>query len=426
MHQTYLLLRNNKQSGPFTLDELVQQSLKPFDLVWMEGRSAGWRYPTEIDCLKSHVGGVIEKQSSGLIVGEQSVKTPHSAGPVIPKHSGEHSNQPTARHIYVSLPFTSLKQSPKQEMQIIAAEVSPETKLELKAEELRKKVLSIAEAKQGNQAEPDLDIKYSRSLDDIKEEYSEWMHHQKKKNIKSYKKPMIVAVSVVALVAAYWLGSGLTQARTDTAQFQKRALAHTNKDIIKTAAYQVTPSETTVQGQGADQHQTNRNLNKDQRKQINVDPISAYLDSLHTAERTSERKKRDKEEAILVTSAVTASDKLKAGQEKQEGYTQIKNDDISGNSSNIAELVQVSESIGDGEKTITLYNNSSTPLNLVAVDIFYYNNRNKLLQRKTVYFNKVAANTSSKLIVPQLRKTERMDYQIGLISAQGSLFYAKH
>jgi hypothetical protein len=150
------------------------------------------------------------------------------------------------------------------------------------------------------------------------------------------------------------------------------------------------------------------------------------LDSLHTAERTSERKKRDKEEAILVTSAVTASDKLKAGQEKQEGYTQIKNDDISGNSSNIAELVQVSESIGDGEKTITLYNNSSTPLNLVAVDIFYYNNRNKLLQRKTVYFNKVAANTSSKLIVPQLRKTERMDYQIGLISAQGSLFYAKH
>ncbi len=45
---TYLLLRNNKQTGPFTLEEIKRLSLKSYDLVWIEGKSAAWRYPGEI------------------------------------------------------------------------------------------------------------------------------------------------------------------------------------------------------------------------------------------------------------------------------------------------------------------------------------------------------------------------------------------
>src|SRR5665213_1579752 len=45
---TYLLLRNNKESGPFTVDEIKRMSLKAYDLVWVEGKSAAWRYPGEI------------------------------------------------------------------------------------------------------------------------------------------------------------------------------------------------------------------------------------------------------------------------------------------------------------------------------------------------------------------------------------------
>src|SRR5215212_1516758 len=55
MQKVYLLLRNNQKSGPYSLDELLQLQLKPFDLVWVEGRSAGWRYPGEIDSLKEYV-----------------------------------------------------------------------------------------------------------------------------------------------------------------------------------------------------------------------------------------------------------------------------------------------------------------------------------------------------------------------------------
>ena len=45
---TYLLLRNNKESGPLSFDELIKIGLKPYDLVWVNGRSAAWRYPSEI------------------------------------------------------------------------------------------------------------------------------------------------------------------------------------------------------------------------------------------------------------------------------------------------------------------------------------------------------------------------------------------
>ncbi len=57
----YLLLRNNKQSGPYSLEELKSMGLKAYDLVWLEGKSAAWRYPCEIEDLKSFAPQVEEQ-----------------------------------------------------------------------------------------------------------------------------------------------------------------------------------------------------------------------------------------------------------------------------------------------------------------------------------------------------------------------------
>jgi hypothetical protein len=46
--QLYRLLRNNKETGPFTAEQLLSNGFKPYDLVWAEGKSAGWRYPSEL------------------------------------------------------------------------------------------------------------------------------------------------------------------------------------------------------------------------------------------------------------------------------------------------------------------------------------------------------------------------------------------
>ena len=46
--KTYLLLRNNKQTGPYTATCLLQMDLQEFDLIWAEGESITWKYPSEM------------------------------------------------------------------------------------------------------------------------------------------------------------------------------------------------------------------------------------------------------------------------------------------------------------------------------------------------------------------------------------------
>ncbi len=58
---TYRLLRDNKETGPFSEEELIAKGFKPYDLIWVEGRSAGWRYPSEIPAFKTFAP-VIEEQ----------------------------------------------------------------------------------------------------------------------------------------------------------------------------------------------------------------------------------------------------------------------------------------------------------------------------------------------------------------------------
>lgn len=51
----YLLLSNNQQSGPFSLEELSAKNLRPLDLVWIEGQSLSWEYAGKISELKEFV-----------------------------------------------------------------------------------------------------------------------------------------------------------------------------------------------------------------------------------------------------------------------------------------------------------------------------------------------------------------------------------
>ena len=58
---TYLLLRNNKESGPFTFQQIQEINLKPYDLIWVDGKSAAWRYASEINELKDFAPQIEEQ-----------------------------------------------------------------------------------------------------------------------------------------------------------------------------------------------------------------------------------------------------------------------------------------------------------------------------------------------------------------------------
>jgi hypothetical protein len=51
----YLLLRDNQQSGPHSIEQLASIGLFPLDLVWIEDESTAWSYPEEIEELKQSI-----------------------------------------------------------------------------------------------------------------------------------------------------------------------------------------------------------------------------------------------------------------------------------------------------------------------------------------------------------------------------------
>ena len=50
--KTYLLLRDNVETGPYTRECLTQMELRTFDLIWTIDESIVWKYPCEISEFK--------------------------------------------------------------------------------------------------------------------------------------------------------------------------------------------------------------------------------------------------------------------------------------------------------------------------------------------------------------------------------------
>lgn len=63
MERVYLLLRNNQQAGPFTIDELLQQQLRTSDMIWVEGKSTAWMYLPELELVPIVKNAEISEQN---------------------------------------------------------------------------------------------------------------------------------------------------------------------------------------------------------------------------------------------------------------------------------------------------------------------------------------------------------------------------
>jgi hypothetical protein len=102
----YLLLRDNKQTGPYTAKELAEKGLKPYDLVWVEGKSAAWRYPGEIDELKSFAPGVEEQPYDRFYKKQdgQSTQQAVTANAVQESQPVAKPVEHKSKHIYVTMP----------------------------------------------------------------------------------------------------------------------------------------------------------------------------------------------------------------------------------------------------------------------------------------------------------------------------------
>jgi hypothetical protein len=73
----YMLLRKNRESGPYTLEELMIQRLRPNDLLWEEGESTSWKFPLEMEELRSIVDtSTPEEENAPSESGGRSAEAP--------------------------------------------------------------------------------------------------------------------------------------------------------------------------------------------------------------------------------------------------------------------------------------------------------------------------------------------------------------
>src|SRR5260221_14317055 len=238
---SYLLLRSNKQSGPLSQEQLLQLGLKPYDLVWIEGKSAAWRYPSEIPELKDYAP-IVEEQPYDRFYKKQTGEQKELV----------HEQEATAvyvekvyekpREIKEVKPVSEIIEEREERANFFAKniyekpreikEIKPVTEVREEREEryeqyMPKKTVSVIMPKQPAPQKkeepvfipapvspvvraiaerPEVETKYSQPLDEIKEMYVKQLQQRKHKT--AQKKFIIQSLKKVAVFIAI-IGSGV-------------------------------------------------------------------------------------------------------------------------------------------------------------------------------------------------------------------------
>lgn len=192
----YLLLRNNRESGPYYLQQLIEMGLKPYDLIWVHGKSAAWRYPSEVDELKEFAPIVeeqpfdrfykkpeekVEKHFHEIIEEAESIKKVK-----LQKNSDKILNTETKKtvpKIFVSMPEQSVLSIGTVKLKEIVQEKTIE------------KTESIVQVERHDLVSE----KNESSIDDLKSFYANTYKKRTQKNIRNKNTKKIIEYSVAAL-----------------------------------------------------------------------------------------------------------------------------------------------------------------------------------------------------------------------------------
>jgi hypothetical protein len=265
---SYRLLRSNKESGPYSLNDLVTLGLKPYDLVWVDGRSAAWRYPSEIAELKDYAPAIEEqpydrfykkysepetaKESTVSpreqpapqknpvkeieiinqepepvrypvkenVIKEEPVKkiTPEIPSPSYPTYQAQPKKQ-----VYVSMPERNngFGQYQQEQYQQYLPKTDQPKVVQEKPRPVEEKSYSPINIQESEETK--LETKYTQSLDDIKEMYVNTLVQRKTKNrrkeiIKKYVKPALVPLFL--LISGVAIGYVITSKKTSSKSLQ--------------------------------------------------------------------------------------------------------------------------------------------------------------------------------------------------------------
>jgi hypothetical protein len=445
MQKVYLLLRNNQQTGPYSLDELVQLGLKPMDLIWVEGKSFGWSYPYEVETLQPYVSAPAAPKPAPVPVTAEV-----SASPAVPKAA-------PPKNIFVSMPVTAVQPS------VPSFSYDP---LEQKAEELRKR--AQAYAAQSTFPTEEIKTNYARNLNDVEEDYTSWIYQKKTKKKAAFptKQLMTAGMIGVSLLGLWWVGKTVlsrpVNLPTRVATYNNAATetgtpvnepAPVNEDVhpvqrplSKTAAAPKHSTFTTTTKKAKETKSTKVQqppvistrtasapviISKEPAPQPQENTATAGERKAPTAAEPSRAKKKTLKEILGGLfkkkdsgSPATQEQPRPVENNGNERNSTHREDGTTSTAVDISDQIDIKTNkasddwmMGVQGLKLTLYNHSTVTLNKAAVEVLYYSEQNSLLDKKTLYFSNIAPRNSQTLAAPDHRMADHVEYRV--VSATG-------
>jgi hypothetical protein len=443
MQKVYLLLRNNQQTGPHSLEELLQLNLKPFDLVWVEGKSYGWSYPSEVENLKPFVAPVTQ----------ETEEIPMQ--PVAESTQSVTGKPASNKKIFVSLPVAPVLPSVP-----LPSSPPPVDSIEQRAEALRRRTQSYMP--QSPSLQEEVKTNYTRKLDDIEEDYTSWVFQKKtkKKSVFSKKNRIVAGIIAVGLAGGWWAGTAVFhKPESLTTQLGVQANGKEEPAAMQDEAEELSSPVSTNVTKSKKQAVASNKLAKKEKNKKQVSTVAVIKE---TAKKTTPVLVQNKpveqpeEKPVLVpTEEKTEGAVAEAPKQKRKSLKQIlgglfkknKNEesaqgnpkpaDNNNNERNatrrdeetaatidLADQVDVKMNkaaddwmMGVQDLKLTVYNRSNATLKDAAIEVLYYSDQNDLLQKKTLHFSNIGPKKSQTLPAPDHRLADHVDYKI--LSASG-------
>lgn len=475
----YRLLRNNKETGPYTAEELIRSGLKAYDLIWIDGKSAAWRYPSEMEEFKSFAPPVEEqpfdrffKKGTAVATQTETTVTTTVTKKEKPRIRIKADSRKIETNVVIAQPaqtYNEIYSTPSSytsntlTQPVTSQDDEQQPSWESMWSNWEEEKKAVSKAAKSEKSNDTLETKYSQSLDDIKEQYIQTVLKQKKSdfNFEKYKNQVAVGVLIVAILGTgVWMGLNWSNRSADpnAAPLEVANVQQPQDNAQSSVADAAAENSTSLV------NNENKNIEKPTSSKVTIVPV--YGKSNKALQKTKAMIPAVTKEPIAKTANQVAYSKPAPKQTQQivaepktTGYnpttvlngvrTAAKRTDA-GNNLNANETVsnqnntisektrQVKKEAAVGDYvSIDMYKPfanavdvqykisdvSDIPLDLVVIDLLYYNSYGVFLKGETMYVRDIQPGETVSVNAPDNEKASKINYKVSIVSSERNDLY---
>jgi hypothetical protein len=439
---TYLLLRSNKQSGPYSLDEMRQMGLKAYDLVWIEGKSAAWRYPGEVEELKAYAPPVEEQPFDRFFKRPTQINQPlfpaaseqlsfkeekisDSSKTKSEKPVAENQLDPEHKSVFASLPRNQNALKEKEpEKKIFPEKPIVQEKFSLPVREHReympKNVQDDLSASKREVLWEEDSFRSNRRTAGAPDNAPRIERQGRSNAAPSFMKPFLIGFSFAACLAV-GIFIGLSVNNRGANSPKDISIKEDLSDPSQQALYHPkTNPHTTTENQDLDKKQGLEGLNSGNGvdEAANEEALALARKKARAKQRLADSLKLVKPAPVIDSSAIAAATMIAHPAESPA----IKKDLIKNNIGEYVTLSGNSYSVGTfggiSDLQLTVSNKSVYPLDLVVVEVQYIQSNKKIFKTENLYFRNIGAGSALMEEAPRSSRGVKVQYKITLINSK--------